>query len=56
VQAEINLEVMEGMDGIEMHDWARFGRAREKWEKYLRFESNSEPKPRKKTTPHKKNR
>ena len=36
VQAEINLEVMEGMDSIEMHDWGRFGRVREKWEKYLR--------------------
>jgi hypothetical protein len=45
VQAEINREVLEGMDQIEMEDWARFGKVREKWEKYLR----AVPKPRKKT-------
>jgi hypothetical protein len=38
VQAELNLEVLEHMDGIEMEDWARGGRVREKWEKYLRDE------------------
>src|SRR5262245_45520028 len=47
VQAEVNLEVLEGMDSIEMRDWARFGRVRERWEKYLRFESDSKPKSRK---------
>jgi hypothetical protein len=36
VQAEINLEVLEGMGRIEMEDWARFGKVRQKWEKYLR--------------------
>lgn len=45
VQAEINLEVLEAMDSIENEDWARFGKARQKWEKYLR---GPEPKPRKK--------
>jgi hypothetical protein len=45
VQAEINLEVMEGMDSIEMHDWARFGRVREKWEKYLRGSDEEPSKP-----------
>jgi hypothetical protein len=36
VQGELNLEILEHMDGIEMEDWARGGRVREKWEKYLR--------------------
>lgn len=49
VQAEINLEVLEGMDQIEMEDWARFGRVREKWERYLR---GPETKPRKKASKH----
>jgi hypothetical protein len=39
VQAEINGEILEYMNRIEMDDWARFGRIREKWEKYLRFET-----------------
>ena len=43
VQAELNLEVLEAMDSVEMADWARFGRVREKWEKYLRG-----PEPKKK--------
>lgn len=38
VQGELNLEILEHMDGIEMEDWARGGRVREKWEKYLRDE------------------
>lgn len=45
VQAEINLEILEAMDSVEMADWARFGKVRQKWEKYLR---GTEPK-RKKT-------
>jgi hypothetical protein len=40
VQGELNLEILEHMDGIEMEDWARGGRVREKWEKYLRNEPN----------------
>jgi hypothetical protein len=36
VQAEVNLEILEALDKAEMADWARFGRVREKWEKYLR--------------------
>src|SRR4051794_39045697 len=39
VQGELNLEVLEHMDKIETEDWARGGRVREKWEKYLRFEN-----------------
>ena len=57
VQAEINLEVMEGMDSIEMHDWARFGRVREKWEKYLRGSDEEPSKPKQsKKRPAKKKR
>jgi hypothetical protein len=41
VQAEINLEVLEAMDRVEMDDWARFGRVREKWEKYLRGQNRN---------------
>jgi hypothetical protein len=40
VQGELNLEILEHMDRIEMEDWARGGRVREKWEKYLRDESS----------------
>src|SRR5690348_10867011 len=59
VQGELNLEVLEHMDGIEMADWARAGRVRERWEKYLRFENErSGKKPRKaeKSTPAKRTR
>jgi hypothetical protein len=38
VQGELNLEILEYLDGIEMEDWARGGKVREKWEKYLRDE------------------
>jgi hypothetical protein len=44
VQAELNLEVLAAMDSVEMVDWARFGRVRDKWEKYLR---GPEPKQKK---------
>jgi hypothetical protein len=44
VQAEVNLEILETMDRVEMADWARFGKVRAKWEKYLR---GPEPKKRK---------
>jgi hypothetical protein len=46
VQGELNLEILEHMEGIEMEDWARGGRVREKWERYLRDEP--EPSGRKK--------
>jgi hypothetical protein len=52
VQAEINGQILEYMDRIEMDDWARFGRIREKWEKYLRFQTETgKRKAKKKTTP-----
>ena len=52
VQAEINGEILKYMNSIEMDDWARFGQIREKWEKYLRFETEpGKRKAKKKTTP-----
>lgn len=44
VQGELNLEVLEHMDGIEMEDWAKGGKVRERWEKYLRFENERSSK------------
>jgi hypothetical protein len=44
-QSEISLEVLEHMDSVESEDWNRAGQVRDKWEKYLRFESNSRPEP-----------
>jgi hypothetical protein len=38
VQGELNHEVLEHMEEIEMEDWARGGKVRAKWEKYLRDE------------------
>ena len=45
VQSEINLEILEEMDRVEMADSARGSRVREKWERYLRFESTAQPGP-----------
>lgn len=36
VQGELNLEVLDHMEGIEMEDWAKGGKVRAQWEKYLR--------------------
>jgi hypothetical protein len=44
VQAELNLEILGHMDGIESEDLVRGGRVRAQWEKYLR----DEPKPKRK--------
>jgi len=52
VQGELNLEILDHMEGIEMEDWARGGRVREKWEKYLR----NEPEPSGKKKAHKAQR
>lgn len=41
VQGELNLAILEHMDEIELEDWARGGKVRDRWEKYLR----GEPKP-----------
>ena len=36
LQAEINSELIETLSSSEDHDWARFGKVRDAWEKYLR--------------------
>ena len=36
LQAEMNVEILQFMDGIETEDWRRFGKVRDKREKYLR--------------------
>ena len=51
IQAQLNSAIFEHMDSIEMDDWNRSGRVRDKWEKYLR--SDSEKPVAKKKAPHK---
>jgi hypothetical protein len=51
IQAQLNSDILEYMDSIEMDDWNRSGRVRDKWEKYLRFEG--EKPAGKKKAPHK---
>jgi len=36
LQAEINQEFLEELHSLELDDWGRYGKAREKWEKHLR--------------------
>jgi hypothetical protein len=36
LQAEFNQEFLEDLHQLELDDWNRYGKAREKWEKYLR--------------------
>ncbi|MGC2744280.1 MAG: hypothetical protein WA672_13895 [Candidatus Angelobacter sp.] len=36
LQAEINQEFLEDLHQLELDDWGRHGKARQKWEKYLR--------------------
>src|ERR1051326_4417034 len=36
LQAEFNQEFLENLQQLELDDWGRFGKAREKWEKHLR--------------------
>ena len=44
VQGELNLEILEHMERIEMQDWARGGKVREKWEEYLQNEPKQSSK------------
>jgi hypothetical protein len=44
LQAEINSEILSLLHDAELSDWARYGKVRQGWEKYLR---GSEPKRRK---------
>ena len=45
LQAEINSDILSPLHDTELSDWARYGKVRQRWEKYLR---GSEPKRRKK--------
>jgi hypothetical protein len=36
LQAEFNQEFLENLQQLELDDWGRYGKAREKWEKHLR--------------------
>ena len=36
LQAEFNQECLEDLHQLELDDWGRYGKAREKWEKHLR--------------------
>jgi hypothetical protein len=45
LQAECNQEFLETLHQLELDDWGRYGRVREKWEKYLRG-----PEPKQKET------
>jgi hypothetical protein len=36
LQAEFNQEFLENLHQIELDDWGRYGKARDKWEKHLR--------------------
>jgi hypothetical protein len=36
LQAEMNQEFLEDLHQLELDDWSRHGKVREKWEKYLR--------------------
>jgi hypothetical protein len=45
LQAEINSDILSPLHDAELRDWARYGKVRQRWEKYLR---GSEPKRRKK--------
>jgi len=36
LQAEMNQEFLEDLHQLELDEWARYGKARQKWEKHLR--------------------
>lgn len=35
LQAECNQEFLETLEAIELEDWSRYGKVRQKWEKYI---------------------
>lgn len=43
VQAQLNLGILEHMDGVESEDWSRGGKVRDNWEKYLRGPESKRP-------------
>jgi hypothetical protein len=46
LQGELNSEVLSTLHDIELDDWNRFGRVRDKWEKYLRGDETDLPRKR----------
>ncbi len=36
LQAEFNQEFLEDLHDLELEDWSEYGKARQRWEKYLR--------------------
>jgi hypothetical protein len=44
LQGELNSEVLSTLHDVELDDWNRFGRVRDKWEKYLRGEETKRAK------------
>jgi hypothetical protein len=36
LQAEVNHELVSTLNEVEIHDWYRFGKVRQAWEKYLK--------------------
>jgi hypothetical protein len=36
LQSEINQELLEDLHQLELDDWGRYGKARQRWEKHLR--------------------
>ena len=45
LQSELNSDVLNPLSQAELHDWARYGKVRQRWEEFLR----ATPEPRKKT-------
>jgi hypothetical protein len=43
LQGELNAEVLLTLHGVEEDDWARFGKVRDKWEKYLQGSPSKSP-------------
>jgi hypothetical protein len=52
LQGELNSEVLSTLHDVELGDWNRFGRVRDKWEKYLRGEGTRPAKKEKPLMPH----
>jgi hypothetical protein len=44
LQGEINSDLLEALHREELADWARFGKARQRWEEYLRGSTSRTPK------------
>ena len=47
LQAEFNQEFLEHLHQLELDDWGRYGKAQQRWEKYLRDPDDGAPRARK---------